>query len=310
MLFRELADHLASRGHEVDFVSARQVYRTAKKERRRLVRELRALWEIFCNGIKARRPDVVISGTSPPLLVVVAALVARWHRARHAHWLFDMYPEIAIALGEIRSTALAHFFEKITRAAYRKTDLIVALDEDMAARLQRYGVRAEIIPPWVFKSLLATPDPSTLNPQPSTLTWLYSGNLGRAHEWQTLLNAQSLLEKRGSRWRLLFQGGGPSWPMAQERAHELQLRNCEWKSYVPENGLRDSLLRADVLVVTQRPEVQGLLWPSKLANIVTLPRRILWVGRSDGAIARELRSFPQAGVFQLDRAADIGDWFE
>ena len=309
ILLRELADHLVDQGHEARFVSSRQDYRAAKKNQRRVIRELRALWEIFRQGMKAPRPDVVISATSPPLLVVIAALVALRHRARHAHWLFDMYPELAIALGEIPRGGVARFFETITRWAYRRTDLVVELDADMAKRLRSYGVHAEIIPPWVFAALLAQLQAPVADSAQSR-TWLYSGNLGRAHEWETLLEAQSILEKRGSPWRLVFQGGGPSWAPAQARAKELGLQNCEWKTYVPESELRDSLLRAEVLAVTQRPETQGLLWPSKLGLISSLPRRILWVGPAEGAIAQELRAYPHAGVFPPGKADEIASWIE
>ena len=90
------------------------------------------------------------------------------------------------------------------------------------------------------------------------LVWLYSGNLGRAHEWETLLEAQQLLEKRGANWSLIFQGGGPSRPLAEARARELCLKNCSWKDYVPEAELQDSLRAAKVLIVTQSAANTGL----------------------------------------------------
>jgi hypothetical protein len=141
-------------------------------------------------------------------------------------------------------------------------------------------------------------------------TWIYSGNLGRAHEWETLLQAQALLEQRGSDVRLRFQGGGPSWPAAQARAAELKLRNCEWRGYVPEEELAASLLRCRACAVTQLPAAQGLLWPSKLGFVMTLPRPILWVGPIDGAIARSLRDLSHAGVFAPGDAAGVADWLE
>lgn len=309
ILLREIADRLAAKGHEVHFISSAQDYRAAKKNQRRIVRELRALWTILQSGLKAPRPDVVVSATSPPLLAVVATLIAKRHRARHAHWLFDMYPELAIELGEIKSGLLARFFKRITVWALRKTELVVALDDDMAQRLQRDGIFSEIIPPWVLAALMPRALEAPVH-SPQTNVWLYSGNLGRAHEWKTLLETQSLLEKRGSPLRLVFQGGGPSWKLAQERAKELHLQNCEWKPYAAESDLHRALLKTDVLIATQRPETQGLLWPSKLALITALPRRILWIGPTDGAIARNLRALPQAGIFQPGQAQEIAQWLE
>ncbi len=269
---------------------------------------MRGLLTILWRGIRAKkRPDVVISATSPPLLLFVATLVAMRFRAKSAHWLFDMYPELALALGEIRDGWFSHFVESLMRWSYRRTNVLVALDDDMRERLKKYGVESEAIAPWVFASLLKS---SAFHRKNSAFYWFYSGNLGRAHDWRTLLEAQALLEKRGTPWRLVFQGGGPSWLPVQERAKELGLKNCEWKSYVPENELRDSLLVADVLAVTQKPETQGLLWPSKLALVTTLPRRILWIGPTDGAIARDLRRLPQAGIFAPGESEKVADWLQ
>jgi hypothetical protein len=100
--------------------------------------------------------------------------------------------------------------------AYRGATRVVALDEDMAERVRSYGVEPAIVPPWVFDSALAQPLPTLAPNEP--WTWIYSGNLGRAHEWQTLLEAQALLEKCDAKITLVFQGGGPAWPAAQERA--------------------------------------------------------------------------------------------
>jgi hypothetical protein len=298
---------MQARGHEVEFISASQDYRSAKKNRRRMVREFLALGSIFMRAWRTRRPDVVISGTSPPCLLVAAALCAIRHGAKSAHWLMDMYPELAVALGEVRPGFVSRVIGSLMGWAYRRSGLVVALDEDMAARLKEYGVSAEIVPPWVLDPLMKAAPTSPVEPD-AEWTWIYSGNLGRAHEWETLLQIQVLLEQKNLPCRLLFQGGGPSWPLAQARAAELGLKRCAWKSYVPESELQTSLLRARVLVVTQRPETQGMLWPSKLALATTLPRPILWIGPTDGAIARQLGKLPQAGVFAPGQAAEAAEW--
>jgi hypothetical protein len=141
-------------------------------------------------------------------------------------------------------------------------------------------------------------------------TWLYSGNLGRAHEWETLLAAQAVLEKRGLDIRLLFQGGGPARSAAESRSAELGLQQCEWRDYVREAELPNALGRAQVLVATQLPAAQGLLWPSKLALILSLPRPILWVGPTMGAIASRLRDLPNTGIFAPGQAEEVADWLQ
>lgn len=162
------------------------------------------------------------------------------------------------------------------------------------------------IRPWVSQSV---PDaPATERSGDAPWTWVYSGNLGRAHEWETLLNVQALIEAENLEIRLLFQGGGPAWAAGQARAEELGLKRCEWRAYAPLAQLRSSLLDCRCCVASQRPAAKGLLWPSKMALLLTLPRPLLWVGASDGAIARELRKIPGAGVFAPGQVREIADW--
>jgi colanic acid biosynthesis glycosyl transferase WcaI len=309
MLLGELAERLRADGHRVEFIDAGAPYRAGQKQRGRARRELTALARMLWRGLRARRAEVVISATSPPLLLVVATLVALRHRARSIHWAMDLYPELAVALGEIRDGAFARICGAIMGWCYRYTNTVVALDEDMAAHLrERYGVTAEICRPWVFAPVTARLEEARTGAPEEPWTWAYSGNLGRAHEWETLLEAQRIIESRDESIRLLFQGGGPAWPAAQARAAELGLRRCEWRGYVDEADLPASLLRNAVCVATQRADAAGLLWPSKLGLLLALPRPILWIGTTTGAIARRLREHPGAGVFPPGDAVAVAEW--
>ncbi len=307
ILFREVADEFVRLGHEVDFVDAGQDYRAAQAGGGRMKRELSALWRMLREGRARPRADVVVSGSSPPCLGVVADRVARKHRAAHIHWAMDMYPELAVELGEIRRTS---FVARLTgwamRGVYRRAKTVVALDDDMASRFRAQRLDPVCIRPWVTQGANS---PAAVATGPAgPWTWIYSGNLGRAHEWETLLQAQALLEERGVDVRLLFQGGGPSWKLAQAHATALGLQRCEWQGYAAVEDLTPSLLRCETLVATQLPAVRGLLWPSKLALMLTLPRPILFVGPPDGAIARELRDYAHAGTFAPGDGEGVAAW--
>ncbi len=314
-LLGELADALRADGHAVEVVSQTQSYQgRPARGGGRLKRELRAAWTILRAGWKPAdsKPDVVLALSSPPGLLVVGALLAWRHRARLAHWAMDLYPELALALGEVRPGSFAaRAVNTAMRWGYRRAALVIALDEDMRAHLQplcRCQVR--VLEPWPSVTALAAGNLSEAREHATPWTWLYSGNLGRAHEWQTLLDAQRFLEDRGLPVRLIFQGDGAARAAAQSYAKQLGLRACEWTGYVSESDLVPALLAAQVLIVTQRPETRGLLWPSKLALLARLPRPILYVGPENGAIAERLRSRGNAGVFSPGQAVAVADWIE
>ena len=232
----------------------------------------------------------------------------------------DLYPELALALGEIKQgSVIARAVQTAMWWAYRRMALVIALDEDMRAHLQAFcRVRVRVMEPWPAREVerkadeaaaLGSGSAATWNPSEPWI-WLYSGNLGRAHEWRTLLESQAFLERRRLPIHLVFQGDGASRSVAMAYAEKLGLRNCEWKGYVAEEQLLSALLRARLLIVTQRPETRGLLWPSKLALLERLPRPILFVGPEDGAIARRLRARGNAGVFAPGQAEAVAQWIE
>ncbi|MEQ1862553.1 MAG: hypothetical protein ABMA13_21750 [Chthoniobacteraceae bacterium] len=309
VLFAEIAGALRGRGHEPVFVEAAQVYREGQGRGARLLRELLGLVRIIWRGIFCRKSDVVVSGTSPPCLAVVAALVALRHRAPHLHWAMDLYPDLAIALREVKPGLLVGTIRFMARLACRCARAVVALDADMAAVLRSARIHPLECRPWVSASVLV--QIPAVAPRPmEPWTWLYSGNLGRAHDWQTLLAAQAALEERGVDATLVFQGGGPAREAAVARAEELKLRRVVWRPYAPEADLAASLLRAQCLVVTQLPETRGLLWPSKLALLLGLPRPVLFVGPRDGAIATLLRARSGAATGSTGDFRAVADWIQ
>lgn len=307
VLLGELADALRQRGHEVVLVAAADTYRDSQGRGARLLRESIALVTMLWRGVFCRRAEVVVSGSSPPCLAVVAALVSLRHWAAHLHWCMDVYPDIAIALREVRAGVVTKLIRWLVRLACRRARAVVALDADMVAVLQGHGIHPLECRPWVPAPVLAQM-PGAMPAPTQPWAWLYSGNLGRAHDWQTLLAAQAAIEERGVDATLVFQGGGPAREAAVARAEELKLRRVVWRPYAPEAELCHALLRAQCLVATQLPEAAGLLWPSKLALLLGLPRPLVFIGPKDGAIASSLRERPGAAVFASGDFRAVADW--
>jgi colanic acid biosynthesis glycosyl transferase WcaI len=305
-LVGEIAAALAEDGHAVTIVSANQNYRRARSRgENRLIRESSALAQLFVKGLRWKRPEVVLSTSSPPGLLVIATLLCVLKRAKSLHWAMDLYPELAFALGRRLPAFVRELLVWATGLCYRYAAKVVTLDEDMRECIStKYGIQPEIIRPWLTHREF----PKSLNYPPKCgFAWLYSGNLGRAHEWKTLVEAQALLEQRNLPIRLVFQGGGAGWLPAQRLVKSLGLQLVDWLPYAPEERLIDSLLAAHIIVVTQKPVVRGLLWPCKLGLIMALPRPIVFVGPKNGAIALELSSRCNSQAFAPGDAESLAN---
>ena len=122
----------------------------------------------------------------------------------------------------------------------------------------------------------------------------YSGNLGRAHEFDTLLEAASLLSHDGDIVFLMI-GGGAGMLALRQAVIRRGLDNFQFLPYQSRASLLDSLAAADVHWVSLLPALEGLIVPSKVYGIFASARPVIFIGDQDGEIAR-LIGPAQAGV--------------
>jgi glycosyltransferase involved in cell wall biosynthesis len=116
----------------------------------------------------------------------------------------------------------------------------------------------------------------------------YSGNMGRVHDFRTVLDAADLLRAQSD---IVFQfvGGGAQMKALQQAVAERRLPNVFFKPYQSHETLGQSLGAADVHLVTLRPELEGLVVPSKFAAIAAVGRPTLFIGDPEGEIGSIVR---------------------
>ncbi len=243
--------------------------------------------------VTAKRPDVLIALTTPPMIAAGAAAVGTVRRIPLVTWVHDIYPDVAAAFGVLNPRGAAfRVLRGVARATHARTQRVVTLGEDMAERLVAQGARAErirVIPNWA--------DGGRIGPLPhdqnafrtehdlvGRFVVMYSGNLGEGHDVATFIAAARLLEAREPRVLFLFIGGGSREPEARRLA--LDVRNVRFLPYQPHSRLGESLPAADVHLISLRPGVEGLLVPSKLYGALASGRPVLYVGPPSSEIAR------------------------
>jgi colanic acid biosynthesis glycosyl transferase WcaI len=150
------------------------------------------LWRLACAG------DVIVVKTDPPLLSVIAALIAKLREARLVNWLQDHFPEAAGALnveGSLGSVAFS-LMRRLRNWSLHCASINVVVGEGMAARSTVEGIsreRIRVIPNWSDRALIK-PIPMAengfANAGRSTVDLVvgYAGNLGRAHEVATIID--------------------------------------------------------------------------------------------------------------------------
>jgi glycosyltransferase involved in cell wall biosynthesis len=242
-----------------------------------------------------RRSDVVVAKTDPPLIGFVAFLAAKLRGALLVNWLQDLYPEVAVRL---KPTTVPKGIRRVLTAlrnrSLRSARFNVVIGHLMAEEIRRQGVpeeRLRVIPNWADEDAIRpmAPAQSQLRERwglsPSTFVLGYSGKLRRAHEAATIAEAATRLRDRED-IRFLFIGGGDESRWLEKVVAERGLTNCLFRPHQPREALVDSLAAPDAHWLSLRPELEGLIVPSKFYGIAAAGRPVLAVTAVDGEIAR------------------------
>lgn len=247
----------------------------------------------------ARCGDIVIAKTDPPLISVPAALVARLRGARFVNWLQDIFPEAAERMG--MPVGLVAGVIRIARNwSLRSAAVNVVLGERMRDLVRAIpgAARVEVIHNWADGEAIVpiAAESNELRKErglADKFVVAYSGNMGRVHEFDTILDAAEALRDH-DRIVFLFIGGGHQRERLANEANARNLDNVIFRPYQPYEKLSQSLGVADLHLTTLLPALESLIVPSKIYGILAAGRPALHVGDPGGEIAAILGS-AQAG---------------
>jgi len=323
-ILSDLALHLAAGGRDVHVVTSRQRYDDAKsplpaREKAggvdihrvsstrfgrsslpgRGLDYLSFYAGAWTAALALTRPgDILVAKTDPPLLSILAAKVARRCGAQFITWLQDLYPEVASQLGVpltggLFGALLSHRRDRSLSCAANN----VVLGTRMAARLAARGIapeRISVIANWVDDEQIV---PVPRNDNPLRTQWGlqdkfvvgYSGNLGRAHEFATVLGAAERLRGNVNIAFLLVGGGKQFEELAAAAAARGLQHAFHFVPYQDRAALKYSLSVPDVHWISLRPELEGLLFPSKFYGALAAGRPVIAITAANGEIAELVR---------------------
>ena len=265
-----------------------------------------------------RKGDVLVVKTDPPLLSVPMRIVAWARGARQVNWLQDVYPEIAGLLGFSGfDGAFGRMLAVLRDRSLKASAANVAIGEAMRSRLAARGIaddRLTVIENFTDDEAIAPLSAADnalraeWNYGADTLVVGYSGNLGQAHDLNTMLGAAKLLhERRRSDIRFLFVGGGAFFADVQRFADAHGLTNIDSRPYQPRERLSESLTVPDIHWISLRPEVEGYLLPSKFYGVLAAGRPTIFIGHEHGEIAEIVRANGCGWGFAVGDSTGIAD---
>lgn len=261
---------------------------------------------LLWHGLAGPRPDVIVCLTTPPMLACAAYLLKLLRGSKLVIWEMDVYPDIAVALGVLRAgSPLTRLLRRIATFCRNHAQAVIVLGACMRERLIESGVSSRVVhvaENWADGGRIRAAD---LPPSPP-LRLIYSGNLGLAHDIETLFGAMQATAATGT-VQFRFTGGGVLRRELERRCAEAGMGNVRFDPYLTEEGLNEAIAASHAGVVTMRTESLGAVVPSKLYAFLAAGRPVLFVGPLRSATAEVLRRYGcgwQVDPGQVQRLSD------
>ncbi|MBV9848321.1 MAG: glycosyltransferase family 4 protein, partial [Armatimonadetes bacterium] len=230
--------------------------------------------------LRRRRYDLLLVGTAPPTVAIAAQLLKRLTGTPYLYTVYDLEPDCAITLGLLRPDhPLTRTLRRCQKGWLHAAGRAVVLGRCMRDHLGR----AYDLPEHRIAVIPVGADPDEIVPRPKDTDFrrrqglggflvCYSGNFGRYHDFDTILDAARRLQTLRDDVTFVLVGDGAQKPHIARRVAGEGLRNVRLFPFVPRDDYADLLASADVSLVTLEVGMEGLCVPSKFYSILASGR--------------------------------------
>ncbi len=246
-------------------------------------------------ALASEQPEVVFNFGPPLVGPAASALLAGRFGARHIPVIYDLYPDLAIETGAIRSQFLIRAAKMLERWVYGRSDRVVVLSEGFRGTLvSSKGVPEEkvrVIPVWLdLDEIQRARDPLAWRREhgisEDAFVVLYAGTMGIVSGAEVLLDvAKEFSGDPGIVF--LFVGEGRAKERIQEQGRDLP--NVRLFGFQPRETLSEMLSSADVGIMTLLPGRGRTSVPSKMLGYMAAGVPVLASCDLDSDSARMVR---------------------
>ncbi|MHC5861911.1 glycosyltransferase family 4 protein [Nostoc sp.] len=241
----------------------------------------------------AKTPLLIAS--NPPYAGILGICFKLLKGGEYYFLLQDIFPESAAISGIIQShSILFKIFDKLIYLTCKYAKNTIVLSSSMQDYLvQKYpNIKSQIIiiENWAIEDIATCNKQDNKFAQEHNLTQiftiLYSGNLGRLHDIETITEAAKIL--KDTPIQFVFIGEGVKTKIVEQAIQTYQLKNIFLLPYQPRELLPLSLTACDISLVSLIPGAESIVAPSKLYGMLAAGRGIIAVSTPNSYIDKLL----------------------
>jgi len=225
--------------------------------------------------------------TNPPF----STLLPFFCRNSFSFLIFDVYPDALIEYKVLKEESfIVRKWRKYHEIVFKRATRVITISSGMKENLlQNYpSVPIDTVNVWAdglfFKQIPKEKNPFITDQSlADKFVIMYSGNLGRTHDVDILVDIAEKLQDTDA--FVLIIGGGEKRDMIDKKIEKLKLKNCRLLSLLPVQMLPYSMSAADLGVVSLGREASLLSVPSKTFSLLSAGRPLLCIADPSSELA-------------------------
>ena len=230
--------------------------------------------------------DIIFVYEPSPITVGLPAIVfKKIKKVPIIFWTLDLWPDSLQAIGIIKSKFLLKLVGYIVSFIYKRCDLILGQSKSFLPYIKRYSKHNNIqyFPSW-SEIQNKKGHNLTFHKSKSKFNIVFTGNIGEAQDFPSVLNAIELLKfEKSIHWTFVGDGRLLEWVK-----NEISLRNLStlvsFEGSYPVEKMPDYYDKADALLVSLKNEpIFSMTIPGKLQAYLISGKPILGMLNGEGA---------------------------
>lgn len=266
----------------------------------RIINWLSFLFNLLIDlSLKSSSKDILLIVTNPPILPFVGLFFNVVRGQRFIPIIYDIYPDIAVALGVVEENGFfVRLWKRFNSVLYRRASRIVVIGNQMKKTIVNetganfFESKIKVIYNWEDPDFIKPIDKedntfAKENGYSEVLTVLYSGNFGLYNDLFTIIYAAERVQKLPVRF--VFIGDGAQKKKLKKIVRDKNLKNVDFHPYQPFDRLPLTLTCADISVISEDRRVNSLCSSSKLYSSLASGQAVLALVNRDSDIADIIR---------------------
>ena len=266
---------------------------------------------------KGMRGSHLILTSAPPFLGLIGWFYNKIFGHTYTCIIYDIYPEVAVRMNVVAPDHwIVKSWEFVNLKVWERAEALIVLSEPMKQLLvqknKNLADKIHVIHSWA--------DPKFIFPIAKSENWfakqydltdsfvvLYSGNLGRCHDTQTILKCAQLLNDRTD-IKFVFIGNGVGSKIIKSAIVSGELSNALQLPYQDKEVLPFSLTACDLSLVSMLPNVGDTIAPSKMYGILAAGRPVAAICPEGNYLREMIRDGDCGSCFDNADAQGLADY--